>query len=226
MSKVLVVEDNPPLARSLKNWLSKQHTVSVVNTGHDALARTRNEDFDLILLDLGLPDMPGQDVCQQLRTNGIKIPILVLTANDEVTMKVSLLDLGADDYLLKPFYIGELQARLRALLRRTSSPQSASSTMTVGDLSLDPAKRIVVRKGKLIDVRRKEFDILEYLMHNRGTVVTRAMIINNVWEEGSDRWNNTVDVHMKHLRDKVDKPFKQKLIKTAYGVGYMIDDTI
>lgn len=226
MSKVLVVEDNPPLARSLQNWLSKQHQVSVVSTGQDALSRVREESFDLIILDLGLPDMSGQDVCQQLRAHDIKIPLLVLTANDEVNTKVTLLDLGADDYLLKPFYIGELQARLRALLRRASSPLNATNLLSVADLSLDPAKRIATRKGKQLDLRRKEFDILEYLMQNRGTVVTRAMIISSVWDEGSDRWNNTVDVHMKHLRDKVDKPFKQKLIKTAYGVGYMIDDTV
>lgn len=226
MSKVLVVEDNPPLARSLKNWLGKQHHVTVVGTGQETLAKIHDERFDLVVLDLGLPDMPGQDVCQQIRAQNASIPILVLTANEEVNTKVTVLDLGADDYLLKPFYIGELQARLRALLRRSGANPNVTTILKVGDLELDPAKRIAIRKGKLLDLRRKEFEILEYLMQNRGTIVTRAMIINSVWDEGNDRWNNTVDVHMKHLRDKVDKPFKQRLIKTAYGVGYMIDDTI
>ncbi len=226
MSKLLVVEDNEPLAASLQNWLSKQHQVSVVSTGQEALSHLKEDEYDLIILDLGLPDMSGQDVCTELRLNGVKTPLLILTATDEVNMKVTLLDLGADDYLLKPFYIGELQARLRALLRRSKNPSEATSVLTVGDLVLDPARRQVTRGDKVIRLRRKEFDILEYLMHNRGTVVTRAMIINNAWDAGSDRWNNTVDVHVKYLRDKVDKPFKRKLIKTAYGVGYMIDDTM
>ncbi len=226
MSKILVVEDNPPLAKSLESWLNKQHEVSVVTTGKAALSAVDETEFDVIILDLGLPDIPGDDVCNELRSKDITTPILILTANDEVNTKVNLLDLGADDYLLKPFYIGELQARLRALLRRGGGQQGGAYALSVGDLSLDPSRRRVVRDGKPIDLRRKEFDILEYLMHNRGTVVTRAMIINNAWSEGSDRWNNTVDVHMKYLRDKVDKPFKRKLIKTAYGVGYMIDDSV
>jgi two-component system OmpR family response regulator len=134
-----------------------------------------------------------------------------------------MLDIGADDYLHKPFYVGELQARIRALLRRSNSIVSGP-VIRVGDLSLDTARREVARAGQSIELRRKEFDILEYMMHNRGTVVTRTMIINNNWEAGADRWNNTVDVHIKYLRDKIDRPFDKKLIKTAYGVGYMIDD--
>lgn len=226
MSKLLVVEDNPPLAKSLQNWLIKQHEVTIATTGKQALSLLKDNEYDAIILDLGLPDMAGEDVCSKLRAADVSAPLLVLTANDEVNMKVTLLDLGADDYLLKPFYIGELQARLRALLRRGGAHNSATNILTVGDLTLDTDRRRVIRDGKLIDVRRKEFDILEYLMHNRGTVVTRAMIINNAWDAGSDRWNNTVDVHMKYLRDKIDKPFKRKLIKTAYGVGYMIDDSV
>jgi len=226
MSKLLVVEDNAPLAKSLRGWLGKQYQVSVAVTGQEALDLLEQEEFTAIILDLGLPDMPGQDVCSEIRSRDIKAPVLVLTANDEVNAKVNLLDLGADDYLLKPFYIGELQARLRALLRRSTDSSNVSNVLKVGDLSLDLARRQVERSGETLQLRRKEFDILEYLMHNRGTVVTRSMIINNAWEAGSDRWNNTVDVHMKYLRDKVDKPFKTKLIKTAYGVGYMIDDRV
>lgn len=227
MSKLLVVEDNAPLAKSLKGWLAKQYQVSVVSNGQAALDMLEQDDFEMIVLDLGLPDMPGEHVCAEIRNRDIVTPILVLTANDEVNSKVSLLDLGADDYLLKPFYIGELQARLRALQRRGSNKHStATNVLTVGDLSLDLARRQVQRDGEVLHLRRKEFDILEYLMHNRGTVVTRSMILNNAWDAGTDRWNNTVDVHVKYLRDKVDKPFKTKLIKTAYGVGYMIDDGV
>lgn len=225
MSKVLVVEDNQSLATSLKTWLEKQYEVCLVTTGHQAITELTKNNYDLVLLDLGLPDMPGQDVCNHVRNLGVKTPIMVLTAINEVGTKVDLLDMGADDYLPKPFYIGELKARLRVLLRRGSS-SVASNILKVGDLALDVAKREVSRGGTPILLRRKEFDILEYLMRNRGTVVTRTMIINNSWEAGADRWNNTVDVHIKYLRDKVDKPFPHKLIKTAYGVGYMIDDTV
>lgn len=221
-----MVEDNAPLARSLKGWLGKQYQISLAKTGQEALDLLEQEEYTLIILDLGLPDMSGQDVCTEIRSRGITVPLLILTANDEVNSKVTLLDHGADDYLLKPFYIGELQARLRALLRRGHNNSNVSNILQVGDLSLDLAKRHVERAGKTLDLRRKEFDILEYLMHNHGTVVTRSMIMNNAWEPGSDRWNNTVDVHVKYLRDKVDKPFKTKLIKTAYGVGYMIDDGV
>lgn len=223
MSKVLVVEDNKSLARSLRDWLAKHYQVTVATTGRQAIIEASQEQYDIMVLDLGLPDMTGQEVCQEVRGKGIKTPILILTATDRVSSRVNLLDIGADDYLLKPFYIGELQARLRALLRRGSSP-ATGHIIRVGDLSLDTARREIERAGQPIHLRRKEFDILEYLMHNRGTVVTRTMIINNNWDPGADRWNNTVDVHIKYIRDKVDKPFKQKLIKTAYGVGYMIDD--
>jgi DNA-binding response OmpR family regulator len=223
MSTVLVVEDNQTLAERLESWLSKHYEVSVVSTGEQALATLTTNSFDIIVLDLGLPDMPGQDVCNQIRLKGIKTPIMVLTANSDVATKVDVLDMGADDYLLKPFYVGELQARLRALLRRSQIVHHGN-ILRVSDLVLDPTRRQVSRAGKLIEIRRKEFDILEYLMQNRGTVVTRSMIISNSWEAGADRWNNTVDVHIKYLRDKIDRPFKQKLIKTAYGVGYMIDD--
>lgn len=223
MSKVLVVEDNPSLAKSLQDLLTKHYEVLVVTTGRQAITEATHHRYDLIVLDLGLPDMTGQDVCQEVRGKGIKTPILVLTATDQVKSRVNLLDVGADDYLLKPFYVGELQARLRALLRRGHSPTKAS-VIRVDDLILDSSKRYVERAGQVIELRRKEFDILEYLMQNRGTVVTRTMIINNSWEPGADRWNNTVDVHIKYIRDKVDRPFKHKLIKTAYGVGYMIDD--
>ncbi|MEO5627712.1 MAG: response regulator transcription factor [Candidatus Saccharimonadales bacterium] len=223
MSKVLVVEDNKSLAKSLKDWLSKHYEVMLVGSGGPAIIEATQNQYGVIVLDLGLPDMTGQDVCQTIRDRGIKTPILILTATDKVSSRVSLLDSGADDYLLKPFYVGELQARLRALLRRDGAAVAAHS-LKVGDLTLDISRRQVKRGGQIIELRRKEFDILEYLMRNHGTVVTRTMIINNSWEAGADRWNNTVDVHIKYIRDKIDRPFKHKLLKTAYGVGYMIDD--
>lgn len=224
MKKLLVIEDNRSLAKSMRGWLSRHYDVQIASDGYTGISYLAKERFDLIILDLGLPDMSGQEVCRQVRGSGIKTPLLVLTAADEITTRVSLLDSGADDYLLKPFFIGELQARLRALLRRSQGEPKAGTVISVGDLQLDSNRRQVERGGGQISLRRKEFDILEYLMHNSGTVVTRSMILDNIWEPGTERWNNTVDVHVKYLRDKIDKPFQHKLIKTAYGVGYMIDD--
>lgn len=213
-----------PLAKSLAEWLGNDYAVSRASDGAHALKILATDSFDLLILDLGLPDMSGQDLCHQVRLNGTKVPILVLTASSEVSMKVTLLDIGADDYLIKPFYVGELKARLRALLRRDKADNTASDTIRVGDLVLNRSRRQVDRGDLPINLRRKEFEILEYLMQNHGTVVTRSMIINNIWDDTADHWNNTVDVHIKYLRDKVDRPFKQKLIKTVYGVGYMIDN--
>jgi DNA-binding response OmpR family regulator len=223
MNKLLVVEDNTTLVESLVTLLGKHYEVSTAKTGRVALRLINKNDYHLIILDLSLPDISGEEVCQQIRNKGIKSPILVLTATSKTDTKVKLLDIGADDYLHKPFYISELQARVRALLRR-SLMTGSGPVMRVGDLTLDSARREVERAGKPIELRRKEFDILEYMMHNRGTVLTRSMIISNSWEAGADRWNNTVDVHIKYLRDKIDRPFEKHLIKTAYGVGYMIDD--
>ena len=224
MTKLLVIEDNKPLAKSLRGWLSRQYDITVAFSGHAGISHLAKESFEVIILDLGLPDLPGQEVCPQIRASGIKTPILVLTGSDDVNAKVAMLDIGADDYLLKPFYIGELQARLRALRRRSAVAKARpSDILTVADLRLDAARRTVERQGKVINLRRKEFDILEYLMRNRGKIVTRSMIMDNVWSADTESWNNTVDVHIKYLRDKVDRPFGQKLIRTAYGLGYSID---
>lgn len=223
-ASILVVEDNQALSQSLKSWLQKDYKITLVSEGKTALKKLSKKEYDLIILDLGLPDIPGQEVCRQLRSDGNKSPLLVLTASEEVSSRVKLLDFGADDYLLKPFYVSELQARIRALLRRGNGKNQASNVITVADLSIDTNRRLVKRSGKKLQIRPKEYDILEYLMQNHGTVVTRAMIIDTVWENPSEGWNNTVDVHIKFLRDQIDRPFDQQLIKTVYGVGYMIDD--
>jgi two-component system OmpR family response regulator len=174
------------------------------------------------VLDLKLPDMTGLDVCKTLREAGVETPVLILTANDDTESKVELLNGGADDYLTKPFNINELKARITALSRR--QPRTYThSTITLHDLVIHTNERKVYRDGVLIPLRRKEFDILTYLVNNRGRVLTRQMILGNAWDANKDTWNSTVDVHIKHLRDKIDRPFKTSLIKTAYGVGYVID---
>lgn len=220
--KLLLIEDNKPLADSLKKQLGKTFIIDACHTGEDGLRQALNGSYDIIVLDLGLPDKNGHDVCRAIRANGVSVPILILTGVDDIESRVALLDDGADDYLTKPFNIAELRARLGALLRRPAALFTAS-LLTVDDLVLDPNRRSVVRAGVPISLRRKEFDILEYLVRNQGRPVTRAMILDHAWDGTKDAWNNTVDVHIKHLRDKVDRPFAFPLIQTAYGIGYMVD---
>lgn len=222
--KLLIIEDNQIVASRIKAHFSRQHTVDVVGMGREALDKVDTTNYGIIILDLNLPDMSGLEVCRQLRLNGITAPLLVLTGVDGVRSRVELLEAGADDYLTKPFNSAELKARVKALARRRAKPYNASSVIVVKDLTLDSARRQVIRAGTKIPLRRKEFDILEYLVENRGRAVSREMIMNHVWESGKESWNNTVDVHIKHLRDKIDKPYPAALIKTAYGIGYMVDD--
>lgn len=221
--KLLVVEDNHWLAESIQSYLSKDFLVDIAETGEDALRKASSIQYAVIILDLNLPDMNGHDVCLQLRKKRITTPVLVLTGNKLPEDCVRLLDAGADDYLTKPFNRAELRARITALTRRRPLVQNAH-LLKVNDLTIDVQRRHVNRSGTDITLRRKEFDILEYLVANRGRVVTRQMIIDHAWSGDQQGWNNTVDVHIKHLRDKVDRPFKPALIKTAYGIGYMVDD--
>jgi DNA-binding response OmpR family regulator len=222
--KILIIEDNPRLSERIKHHLQKQYLVEVARTGDEAIVIASSQTIDLILLDLGLPDMKGLEVCQKIRELGVVAPILVLTGIDLVEQKVELLNAGADDYMTKPFESSELKARIRALERRRHR-QPPQETLSIGDLTLDPSTRTVVRAGVPIMLRRKEFDILEYLIKHKGRVLSRQMIINHAWVSTTVAWTGSVDVHIKQLRDKVDKPFHQKLIKTTYGVGYSISDT-
>lgn len=219
--KALIVEDNAVLAKSLKDFLKPSWVFDHVENGEDGIDSLKTNAYDVIILDLGLPDMDGLDVCREARRMGVKTPILILSAVHDSDSKVMLLDSGADDYLTKPFKANELQARLKALARRGPQTKPAK-LLRIDSLVLDPDMRTVKRSNRVIDLRRKEFDILEYLMRNQGKVVSRAMIIQNVWESHGETWSSTVDVHMKYIRDKVDRPFKRKLIKTAHGVGYTI----
>jgi DNA-binding response OmpR family regulator len=219
--RILIVDDSSAITAALRHGLKGYYTVEATSLGQEAIELAEH-DFDVIILDLGLPDMKGIEVCRHIRSVGIQAPILVLTANEEAAQKVSLLDAGADDYLTKPFNLEELKARLRALLRRHNSRISQSS-LSVGDLELDIASRRVRRANQDIELRRKEFDLLECLMRNTGHVISRATILNVVWGPDTEVWTNAIDVHIKHLRDKVDKPFSRPLIQTVHGVGYKID---
>lgn len=221
--KILIIEDEKDVADSIKIILEQHFIVDVAHTGTDGEYLAHINDYDLILLDYILPDMDGLMICSCLRKNKVNTPILILTCKDEVGIKVEALNSGADDYLTKPFSPSELIARIRALMRRSIG--NHTNSLMVGSLSLDSITRTVLRDHKSIRLRRKEFDLLEYLMKNSNRVLTRGMILEHVWEQSTDELSNTVDVHIKYLRDKVDKPFQQKLIKTVHGVGYKIQES-
>lgn len=220
--KLLIIEDNPRLSARMKQQLQKWYIVEVANTGHEGLRLASTDLFELILLDLDLPDTPGLEVCKQIRKLTNETPILVVTGIDTLESRVELLDSGADDYITKPFDTSELRARINALARR-SNRSASIPLLTLGDLVIDPASRKVLRNQTPIILRRKEFDILEYLVINAGRVLSRQMIINHAWPESSTSWTGSVDVHIKQLRDKVDRPFSYPIIKTSYGVGYMAE---
>lgn len=220
--KLLFIEDNQRLAEVIRSHLSGQYVIDMVHTGEEGIDKASSNNYSVIVLDLKLPDMTGLDVCKTLREAQVETPVLILTANDDTESKVELLNGGADDYLTKPFNINELKARITALSRR--QPRAyANSTITLHDLVINTNERKVYRDGILIPLRRKEFDILAYMVNNKGRVLTRQMILGHAWDANKDTWNSTVDVHIKHLRDKIDRPFETPLIKTAYGVGYVID---
>jgi two-component system OmpR family response regulator len=216
--KVLIIEDNKRLAATIRDKLRKEYVVDVAHTGDKGEYLIYVNEYDIILLDLNLPDMDGAEVCKKVRSNGCKVPILVLTGRSDLTDKVQTLDIGADDYLTKPFEFAELFARMRSLLRRNENSDFTSSRLVVDGLSLDSASREVVMRGKNINLRQKEFQLLEYLMRNQGRVVTRSQILEHVWDTDTDPITNTVDVHINSLRRKIDNSF----MKTVHGIGYMI----
>lgn len=221
--KLLLIEDNQRLAERISYHLRKSYIVDTVENGEDALEKLKDIEYGVILLDLGLPGMSGLEVCKNMRLMKFNNPILVLTGNSEIADRVKLLNAGADDYVTKPFNTDELRARIAAVGRRQTR-NHIRSIIEYRDLIMDIDHHKVSRSGIEINLRRKEFDILEYLMINKGRIMTRAMIMDHVWSSHSNSWISTVDVHIKHLRDKVDRPFDHAYIKTAYGLGYKVDE--
>lgn len=221
--KLLLIEDNQRLAERISYHLRKSYIVDTVENGEDALEKLKDIEYGVILLDLGLPGMSGLEVCKNMRLMKFNNPILVLTGNSEIADRVKLLNAGADDYVTKPFNTDELRARIAAVGRRQTR-NHIRSIIEYRDLMMDIDHHKVSRSGVEINLRRKEFDILEYLMINKGRIMTRAMIMDHVWSSRSNSWISTVDVHIKHLRDKVDRPFDHAYIKTAYGLGYKVDE--
>lgn len=218
--RILLVEDEKNVVAFIKKGLEEEfYSVDVSENGSEGLLMASSNEYDLILLDIMLPQINGVELCKQLREKGIKTPILMLTAKDSVTSKVEGLESGADDYLTKPFVFSELLARIKALLRRASE---SIRELTIEDLRMDLLSRRVFRGGKEIALTPKEFSLLEYLMRNKGRVLTRTQMIENIWGYTFDPNSNVVDVHIKYLREKVDAGFHKKLIHTVRGTGYIL----
>lgn len=221
--RILIIEDEPGIALALyRNLKQAGYHVATAKTGASGIKKASTGAQDVILLDLGLPDMSGLTICKELRALEITVPIIILTGETSIHSKVRLFDAGANDYLTKPFSIEELQARIRACLRQIPKEQPLHP-LTVGDITLNPNSRCAERQGLIIPLRRKEYAILECLMQHPGMAVTRAVLLQHAWEGTDDGWTNTIDVHIKHLRDKVDRPFSHRAIKTVHGIGYKID---
>lgn len=221
--RVLLVDDEVKFAQSLRKVLeSQRYTVDVVHDGLEGYTQAVVEQYDLLLLDVSLPQMDGVEVCRRLRDEGAVLPILMLTARDAVADRIVGLDSGADDYLVKPFEVDELLARMRSLLRRG---KSEPVVLEVGDLRLDPVAQVVTRGDVEIDLSAREYALLEFLMRNPRHILSKQQILDHVWGNEVDSFSNVVDVYIGYLRNKIDKPFpdrKPPLITTVKGLGYRI----
>lgn len=222
--KILIIEDEKPLARLLE--LALRHEGYDVKNEYDGVRGLRSVNLfepDLILLDIMLPGMDGMEVCQKVREFSY-VPIIMLTARDDTVDKVAGLDLGANDYMTKPFEMDELLARIRAALRNGRKPDESLPILAVKDLWLDPGHHVVKRAGTAVSLTKREFDLLEYLIRNRGIVLTREQILGRVWGPDYEGEANVVDVYIRYLRSKIDEPFEPKLIHTVRGFGYVLED--
>lgn len=225
-TKLLLIEDEEKFARFIELELSYEgYEVTKAFDGRTGLKLAESEDYDLILLDIMLPELSGMEVLRRLRRQS-SVPVIMLTARDSVEDKVSGLDSGADDYITKPFAIEELLARIRRLLRKAPSHDLGRDRqlLTAAGLSLDKGKRAVTVEGNPVDLTKREFDLLQYLLENKGLVVTRESLLEHVWDFDFDGGTNAVDVYIRFLRSKIDEAFSIKLIHTIRGVGYVIKD--
>jgi two-component system, OmpR family, copper resistance phosphate regulon response regulator CusR len=223
--KILVIEDEPKVGKALTEGLKADgYEVTLTQSGEDGFFTASSRMFDLIILDVMLPGRNGIEVLQTLRRNGLGIPVLLLTAKDTVGDRVLGLDAGADDYLVKPFAFPELRARIRALLRRGSTESVLA--LKINSLKMDLIARSVSREGKTIELTLREFELLEFLLRNRGKVVSREMLAHDVWKETSRATplDNVIDVTIARLRRKVDDEFEPKLVRTVRGVGFLVSE--
>ncbi|EKE00229.1 MAG: hypothetical protein ACD_22C00072G0012 [uncultured bacterium] len=219
--RILVIDDDREFARTLKDALLESYLVDLAFTGSEGAYLSQVNCYDVIILDLNLPDMDGVEVCRLIRSSNVQTPIIMLTGSEELNSKVCSLDNGADDYLTKPFAYTELTARLRALLRR-SAGLNREPVLCCRDITLDPVERVVIRGAKQLALRKKEYDILEYLLRCKGRVISKEELLEHVWEDGIYMSSNTLEVHISSLRKKVNSRSKEPLIKTIYGLGYKL----
>lgn len=220
--RILIIEDDVRLAQGMKTVLSSSHTIELAVTGEEALRQVAENDFDLLILDLNLPDTPGIDVCRHIREADKNMPILVVTGESKPATIIELLDAGADDFITKPFRVDVLKARIRALGRRQATRTPAARRITIGELTLDRNNHTLERHGLEIQLRNKEFMLLEQLMLHPNIAMSRATLLDKAWDSDEDAWANLIDVHIKYLRDKIDKPFGTHTIETVHGLGYRI----
>ena len=220
--RILIVEDDTDLSQFIRKGLQEEgHAIDQAANGEDGLFLASTYSYDLLILDVMLPKLDGLELCRQLRAKGNTTPILILTARASIQDKVTGFDIGADDYLTKPFAFAELLVRIRALLRR-GGPQTLSR-LKAADLELDPASHRVWRAGEEISLTNKEYALLEYLLRNKNRVLTRTAIIDHVWDINYDPMTNIVDAHIRALRAKIDRDFSPPLISTVRGAGYMLE---
>jgi len=221
--RILVIEDEKKVADFIKRGLKEEgYSVDAAFDGEEGHFQASSNEYDAIILDLMLPKIDGISLCKKLRADKINVPVLILTAKDSVHDKVAGLDSGANDYLTKPFSFEELLARIRALLRKSGT--ATPTKLQIDDLILDLLTHKITRAGKEIILTNKEYALLEYLMRNLGSIVTRTMISEHVWDINFDTFTNVIDVYMNYLRNKIDKGHKKKLIQTIRGRGYMIKE--
>jgi two-component system, OmpR family, copper resistance phosphate regulon response regulator CusR len=221
--RILLVEDEVKLAGSLKKALEAMaYTVDVAFDGLEGYEAAGVEEYDLIMLDWNLPSLSGVDVCRKLREEGVAIPIIMLTARDALSDKITGLDQGADDYIIKPFALEELLARIRSLLRRQTTPSQVD--LQIADLKLDPNSRLVTRDGKEIKLSAKEYAMVEYFLRNPNQIISKSSLLDHVWGNEVDPFSNVIDVYIGYLRRKIDKAFPKKppLVHTIKGLGYRI----
>ena len=221
--RILVIEDEKKIASFIKRGLKEQgYAVDLAHAGDEGLFKAEINPYDLIVLDIMLPGKDGLFICRELRKKKITVPVLMLTARDEIEDKISGLDSGADDYLTKPFAFGEFLARIRALLRRKD--EAKTTKLKVADLELDQLSHKVTRAGKEIDLTNTEYSLLEYMMINANQLVTRTMISEHVWNEDFDSFSNVINVYVNYLRNKIDTGFDKKLVHSVRGRGYILKE--
>ena len=219
---ILLIEDDPDTARHVSNGLKEAgHVVDIADNGSDGLALASNEAYDVLVIDRMLPAMDGLSVVSQLRDADNPVPVLILSALGDVDDRIAGLKAGGDDYLAKPFAFGELQARIEALARRASQ-RTAVTQLRVAELEMDVLARRVRRGDSVINLQPREFRLLEYLMRHNGQVVTRTMLLENVWDYHFDPQTNVIDVHISRLRSKIDRDFSVQLLHTVRGAGYIL----